>query len=480
MTTSNSVSPKRASLASRDGRYWLRLVGSQVPNVIVLGLLAGLLFWGHAYHWHVPTLSQMMRSSAQPELQVSPDDALPGAADLPVKEAKSQIPLLEPISFESPEAIARSGIELATVERRPMVDQVTCLGSVTYDQTRLAQLSARVSGTVWSVEKKVGETIKKGELLAIIEALDIGRAKSEFLQAVVAAELREGTYRRLRQSQSTVPYRSLREAEAKAREARIQLFNAQQTLVNLGLPVKLADVAGLHDEELVKRVHFLGLPKSLVDRLDPQKTTANLVPLVAPFDGTVIGREIVVGELVEPSSTGQFVMADVRRMWIELDVSKEDAGKIRLGQEVVFSTEGVAQQLRGTLSWISTEVDKRTRMVQARMEVDNPLIHGESAPANGQRLLRANMFGVGQILIQEKPDALVVPSQSIQRDGPLNVVFVRVNDRVFQPKQVELGIVNDSYTEVLTGLKPGDPIAAAGSHVLKSEILKQRLAGSGS
>jgi cobalt-zinc-cadmium efflux system membrane fusion protein len=457
----------------------LRFLLGQVPNALVLGVLGGLLFWGHAYHWQVPKFSEVMRHEEAEVRQVDPDDTLPGAADLPVKEASAQIPALEPVFFESADAVRKSGIEMAVVEQRPMVQEVVALASVNYDQSLLAQLSARVAGTVWSVEKKVGEPIKQGEIMAIIEALDVGRAKSEFLQAVVSSELRDDTLLRMRQYQSSMSDRGLREAEAAAREARIKLFNAQQTLINLGLPVRLEDVANLHDRELVERVHFLGLPKKVVARLDPQKTTANLVPLVAPFDGIVIGRDIVVGELVEPSSSGQFVVADVRRMWIELDVLKEDAFRIRRGQEVAFAVEGLKNEVHGEISWISTEVNKRTRMMSARVEVDNPLVHGESPGSDGQRLLRANMFGVGRIRIHENPAAIVVPSQAIQRDGAAAVVFVRTNERVFQPRPVELGIVNDLYTEVLTGLKPGDRIAAAGSHVLKAEVVKKRLAGAG-
>ncbi|HET6880885.1 MAG TPA: efflux RND transporter periplasmic adaptor subunit [Pirellulales bacterium] len=458
----------------------MRLLVLQLPNALVLCALVGLLFWGHVYHWHVPKFSEVMRQPVREPPQVDPDDTLPGAADLPVTEMGAQIPALQPVLFESAEAVRKSGIEIALVERRPMVEEVVALGTITYDQTLIAQLSARVAGTVWSVEKKVGEPIKKGEIMAIIEALDVGRAKSEFLQAVVAAELRQNTLLRMRKYQSAISDRDLREAETDAREARIKLFNAQQTLINLGLPVRLEDMDNLNDTELVERIHFLGLPKKLVERLDPQKTTANLVPLVAPFDGMVIGRDIVVGELVEPSTSGQFVIADVRRMWVELDVRKEDAPRIRRGQEVMFSADGLKEKVHGKLAWISTEVDKRTRMVQARIEVDNPLIHGEGSPPDGQRLLRANMFGSAHVRIQERTDAIVVPTLAIQRDGAVNVVFVRTDERVFQPRPVELGIVNGPYTEVLTGLRPGDEVAAGGSHVLKAEVVKQRLAGVGS
>jgi cobalt-zinc-cadmium efflux system membrane fusion protein len=385
--------------------------------------------------------------------------------------------MLAAVHLASQEAVDKSGIELAAVEKRPMTQEVIALGMVTYDQTRIAQLSSRVSGTVWSAQKNVGQAIREGEILAIIEALEVGRTKAEFLQAVVDAELKAKTLERMRDVTSAISERQIREAEADAREARIRLFNAQQTLVNLGLPIRLDDVVGLHDEELVRRVHFLGLPESLVKTLDPETTTANLIPLVAPFDGVITGREIVTGELVSPSSGAQIVMADVSRMWIELDVRKGDATKLRRGQEVVFSIDGVPGEIRGELAWISTEVDSRTRTVQARMEVDNPLVHG-SGP-DGQRLLRANMFGVARIQIHANPKALVVPNAAIQRDGAASVVFVKTSETAFQPRLVQLGMTDKDYTEVLEGISLGETVAAAGSHVLKAEILKTRLATGG-
>jgi multidrug efflux pump subunit AcrA (membrane-fusion protein) len=297
------------------------------------------------------------------------------------------------------------------------------------------------------------------------------------LQAVVDAELKAKTLERMRDVTSAISERQIREAEADAREARIRLFNAQQTLVNLGLPIRLEDVVGLHDEELVQRVHFLGLPESLVKTLDPETTTANLIPLVAPFDGVITGREIVTGELVSPSSGAQIVIADVSRMWIELDIRKGDATKLRRGQEVVFTIDGVPGEIRGELAWISTEVDSRTRTVQARMEVDNPLVHGGGP--DGQRLLRANMFGVARIQIHANPKALVVPNAAIQRDGITSVVFVKTSETAFQPRIVQLGMTDNDYTEVLEGVTLGETVAAAGSHVLKAEILKTRLATGG-
>lgn len=458
---------------------WSNLIKSilgQIPNALVLAVLIGLMAWGHAHHWKAPHFSAVEpheQASARP---TSGNAATPPA---PTEEtsAASQPASLAPVTLASPGVAAKSGIELARVETRPMTQEVIALGMVTYDQTRIAQLSSRVSGTVWSAQKNVGQAIHEGEILAIIEALEVGRTKAEFLQAVVDAELKAKTLERMRDVTSAISERQIREAEADAREARIRLFNAQQTLVNLGLPIRLEDVVGLHDEELVQRVHFLGLPESLVKTLDPETTTANLIPLVAPFDGVITGREIVTGELVSPSSGAQIVIADVSRMWIELDIRKGDATKLRRGQEVVFTIDGVPGEVRSELSWISTEVDSRTRTVQARMEVDNPLVHGGGA--DGQRLLRANMFGVARIQIHANPESLVVPNAAIQRDGAASVVFVKTSETAFQPRIVVLGMTDNDYTEVLEGVSLGETVAAAGSHVLKAEILKTRLATGG-
>jgi multidrug efflux pump subunit AcrA (membrane-fusion protein) len=89
------------------------------------------------------------------------------------------------------------------------------------------------------------------------------------------------------------------------------------------------------------------------------------------------------------------------------------------------------------------------------------------------------MFGVARIQIHAKPKALVVPNAAIQRDGPSSVVFVQTSEQAFQPRIVELGLTDNDYTEVLGGVALGETVAAAGSHVLKAEILKTRLAAGG-
>jgi len=203
--------------------------------------------------------------------------------------------------------------------------------------------------------------------------------------------------------------------------------------------------------------------------------TANLLPLVAPFDGVVIRQEITIGELVDVTQPS-LEIADVRKMWISLDVRQEDAIRLALGQDVSFLPDGSPLEVHSQLSWISTQTDEKTRTVEVRAIVDNPLVESPSGGEGAQRLLRQNTFGTGRISVRSKPDTLAVPSPAVQWDGGNYVVFVRKDERRFECRPVQIGTVTDEMTEIQGGLELGETIVTVGSHTLKSEMLRRRMA----
>jgi cobalt-zinc-cadmium efflux system membrane fusion protein len=288
------------------------------------------------------------------------------------------------------------------------------------------------------------------------------------------------TVERLRSAGPALAERLLREAEADYRQARIQVRNLIQTLVNLGLPVSLEELQSLDDERRARKLQFLGLPDAIVATLDPAKTTDNLLPLIAPFDGVVIGREITLGETVSPNDS-HFVIADVSRMWVTLEVRKEDASAVRMGQEVQFQADGVAGKITGAVDWISTSVNEQSRTLQVRAEVSNPLVTtaggteaqvGDSEAlqtGRQQRLLRANTFGTGTIVTRHDPVALVVPNDAVHFDGSEHFVFVLEHGQ-FHRQPIVPGVVVGQVTEVRDGLQDGATVVAAGSHLVKSEM----------
>lgn len=370
------------------------------------------------------------------------------------------------VQFASAQSVRKAGVRLGGVVERPMVAFLSATGEIDYDRTRFAQVATPLAGRIWRVEKEVGQPLKQGEVLALVDAAEVGRAKAEFLSAMATAELRRKTLKRLTGLSEQGMLKSqgeLQEAEAAVKEANIRVFNAQQALINMGLSARPEDMADLPER---RNVQFMGLPKSLAESLDPSSTPANLLPLVAPFDGVVVSRTAVAGEVVSPERERPlFEVADTRRMWVTLDLPLADAQRVKLGQDVTFRPDGSPDTpAAGKITWVSTAVDEQTRTVRVRADVENP----------DGRLL-AHTFGAAQVRIREAEKAIAVPTEAIQWEGCCHVVFVRLAEDIFQTRKVKLGARANGYTEVMIGLLPGEVVVTAGSHVLKSEVLKSAL-----
>src|SRR4029079_1989872 len=127
----------------------------------------------------------------------------------------------------------------ATVEQKPMSERIQTTGVITYDERLSASLSARTTGTVWRVCKHVGETVRRGDVMVIVDAAEVGQSKAEFLSALVAREAKAEVLSNLESIGSgAIPMRQVREARVSLREAKIRLLNAEQTLVNLGFTLR--------------------------------------------------------------------------------------------------------------------------------------------------------------------------------------------------------------------------------------------------
>jgi membrane fusion protein, heavy metal efflux system len=445
-----------------------------------LVVLVSLAVWGHLNHWSFHHADDAKAHAAAPIQQVSnrPESPPEGVDAEPAAPINGKDTGGLKVKFHAPKDVHASGVETTIVMRQPLKQEISANGIINYNQTLVAQLSARVAGTVWRIEKQLGQSFRKGDVLAIIEAVEVGRSKADFLQSLVLFRLKKEIADQLKLRESVIPYRQLMEAQAEVREAQIRLTNAQQTLVNLGLPVKVEDLANVADDELSRRVQFLGLPESITKSLDPATTTASLAPLLAPFDGVVIGHDVSLGEMVSPEAP-RFTVADTSRMWIQLDVRREDASQMRLGQPITFISDAGATEINSKIAWISTEVDEKTRTVQVRADVLNPIVdHVEAADDQEQRLLRANAFGTGRIRVRETASATVIPHEAMQWETTHPVVFVQLNETTFESRPVEIGISLAEGVEITAGLEPGERIATSGSHLLKAEMIRSRMVSS--
>jgi cobalt-zinc-cadmium efflux system membrane fusion protein len=343
------------------------------------------------------------------------------------------------VQFSSHEIAQNAGLEYARTQRRPIRETLECNAELEYDRNRYASLSSRVPGVIREVRKGLGEEVEAGDVLVVVDSAETGKAKAEYLQAgalVTAAEKNYAREQRLLEHHVAIEQDVL-EAERQLAESRIARSSATQSLRNLGLS------------------------NTEIDKLSQSQDTSSLLPLRAPFAGTVIERNAVVGEVVD-TLKALFEIADTSKLWAMLDVNEADARKVRSGQPVIIAVEGLPGEISGgRITWISSQIDPKTRTLKALAQIENP---------DGR--LRANMFGKAVVTIHDDEPVVVVPREAVQWEGCCNIVFVKHSDTLFEPRKVRLGYETEKIYVVEQGLDAEETVVTTGSFLLKTEILK--------
>lgn len=449
---------------------------SYLPTVAVLVALGVLAYLGHMNHWRWPVDEKPKQDlKAAPEKDADDEsDALPPieAGDkygfsvfdpsLPITHDPATCKLdKRDIPFANAELVRKSGIYTGRVRERKLDEILRVTGTVEFDPRLIARVAPRAGGFLWEIYKNAGDPIGKGDVLALIDSADVGKAKAAFYQAKVQLDLKQLLRDRLQAG--VTPDKTIIEADAALREARVQLATSYQALLNLGLSFKLADVEKASDKELARQLQFLGLPREAADMM-PDESTSNLLPVVNPLPerGIVLQRDAAKGETVAALQT-IFVVGDTRRMMLQLDVRQEDRPFVTPGLKVEFTPDGAGSPVQGVIDSIGQEIDPKTRTIKVRAFVDN---------LNGN--LQAKMYGSALIMKPGK-EVLVVPEEAIQWEGCSHIVFVREKPEQFEVRKVKLGTRNEGFVEVLEGVRKREKIAVVGSHVLKAMLFKDRL-----
>jgi len=381
------------------------------------------------------------------------------------------------IQFATTADADKAGVAVEPVWTAPAVEFVAAPGELGYDQTRVAHLSARAPGAVWKVFKRLGQAVKAGDVLALIDAGEVGKAKAEVLQALAGLQLKEQTVASIKEAGAAVASFRVREAEAAAREAEIRLAAGCQALTNLGLPLDDADARAMTAEQLKTKLRLLGISADVVSQLDPKTATTNLLPVVAPMDGLVVSRDVVAGDVVDVARI-LFEVVDTTALWLTFDVKGEEAARIQVGQTVRFKPDAdktvagrQTPDLTGLVSWRSTQADPKTRTVKVRADFADPA---------GAHV--ANTFGSGKVILREEAKAVSVPNEAVHWEGCCHVVFVRDKDymkpgafKVFHVRKVRLGAKDATNTEVIAGVLPGELVVTTGSGLLLTELLRADL-----
>lgn len=442
---------------------------SMFRPLVIWTSFGAVAIWGHATHW---TFIHKSHSSSSGHAE---SHHAGGELHLVSLGPKRREGLIE---WSSLKELEKSGVELGRAEKKTIEENISALATVAYNGQRLAQLSSRTPGHVWQVYVRPGQSIKRGDVLAIVDSQVVGEAKSDWMQKRFAAIHLRRVYDRLKRvTQGALPEQRILAAESELRKADLDCYMAQQRLINLGLILPNFDNTELTLDEISERIRYLGIPEHLLDDMGARPSTANLISIVSPFDGIVVEQKGVVGEVVN-SEQVMFVVADTRTMWLKLSIRREDATKIALGQKVSFTAIGMKHPISTKIAWISSGIDPETRTVQAGCEVENGHIEAASESETDVPL-RANQFGNARIIIAEHPQATLIPEAALQKMPDLReVVFVKVGTpAVFEPRVVKPGVRIRGTVQIVEGVSADEEIVTKGSFILKSEMMKSSLVG---
>lgn len=317
-------------------------------------------------------------------------------------------------------------------------------GKILANENRLAHLSARVPGRIVAVYANLGDRVKEGTRLLLLDSPAFGEAQLEYRKARNALGVTE---KALERAQALLDRGAIGAGEHQRREADYE--NAR---------------ADLYEAE--EKLHLLGMTEREIERLAakilPHAEVAQ-VSLRAPFHGEVIERNATIGEVVDPNKS-LFTVADLSTVWVRADFPEQQAGRLKAGLTIDVRVSAYSDTtFRGVITYVGAVIDPATRTIMARADV-----------ANSDGRLRPEMFAE-VLLVTDNQSVLSVPRAAVQQLGNRQIAFVARGPHRFESREVTIVESSTDYVEVKAGLKEGDEIVTQGSYALKSEMLREQM-----
>lgn len=344
----------------------------------------------------------------------------------------------------SAEAIEAAGIKTEEIAESEVVDQLIVTATIRPNQDRITHVSPRVSGRIVKVQANLGDTVKAGQTLAVLDSLEVGEAHSAYLQARTQHTVAKADFERAEKlhGDQIIAQKDHLRAHAEYEKAKASVAAASDKLRMLGVNAAPAD----------------------------DGRAVSTFPLTTPFAGTVIEKHGILGELAQPDKQ-IFTVADLSRLWIEANLFEKDLSRIKTGADAVVTVDAYpGEAFQGKLTYIAAVVDKESRTVQARVEVANP----------GGRL-KPEMFATAAIRTSGTnggaAKALLLPQEAVVLMQGQPTVFVAEGGG-FEPRPVELGDKLRGKVVIKSGIKSGEKVVTAGTYALKARLLKSQIGDS--
>lgn len=343
--------------------------------------------------------------------------------------------------------IAQAGIETRRVAHGEFRTHRDFPGTVQPNQRVLAEITPLVRGRVVDVYADLGQDVAAGALLAMLYSSDLGIAQSAYLKAIAKLHVSEHAFER---AKLLLQEKVIGRGEFQRREGEMISARAEA-------------------REGRDQLRLLGMSEDTIRRLGEEQSILSYVPILAPFAGRIIARDIAKGEVVETTNK-LFVVADLSEVWVVADIPEKDIPFIRLDQSARAQSVEVLvsaypnEAFQAKITYVGDVLDPATRTMRLRLELPNP-----------ERRLKPEMFARVRIYSDPEPNILMIPESSVQRNRDQLFVFVQRDRQSFEVRDVRLGESNGDMVKVLGGLRDGEAVVTKGAYLLKSQWLRNEL-----
>ena len=317
-----------------------------------------------------------------------------------------------------PVTVQNIGVRTARAEQRSLSHAVRAVGRVDFNEERLARLHPKIEGWVEILRvATTGSVVKKNDILLSIYSPQLVSSQEEYLLALHNLQVLKDS-----------PYEEIR--------------RGAQDLV----------------DSARERLRLLDVPEHQIHELEVTRQLKKRIHIHSPFDGTVMKVGVREGQYVTPT-TELYLLADLSRVWVYVDVYEEDLPWIKLGDKAEMRVRAApGRTFHGKVAYVYPYMERKTRTARVRLEFDNPNL-----------LLKPEMFANVTLRAGRVADAVVIPSEAVVRSGERDLVFVVREPGKFEPRQVTLGLSADGLVQILNGVKPGEEVVTSAQFLIDSE-----------
>jgi Cu(I)/Ag(I) efflux system membrane fusion protein len=308
----------------------------------------------------------------------------------------------------------RIGVTTARAERRPLAVSVRAVGQVTYDQTRLTEVTLKVGGWIGELfADRLGQRVEEGEPLFTLYSPDLFEAQREYLEAY--------------------------------------------TNQRMGRSAGSATGADYLTEARRQRLRMWDLGPEQVKRLETSRLPLEVVPILAPASGHVIEKNVIAGAAVEPGMT-LYRIAGLERVWVEAEVYESELALLRAGDPATVTLPHLpGRSFAGRIAFVYPWLDAATRTGRVRVELPNPGL-----------ALKPEMYA--EVVFERAlGERLAVPEEAILYAGDSRYVFLDLGGGRLRPQAVTPGQRAGEWVEILDGLAPGDLVVTSGNFLIAAE-----------